>query len=74
MLETPKAFKYYIIIINLKVKILKDVIMDNQQETKLCKTRVGSSETIREAPIFLYILNKLGEDIVHYTYESMYLV
>jgi len=27
--------------------------MDNQQETKLCNTRVGSSETIREAPYLL---------------------
>jgi hypothetical protein len=42
----------------------------------LCKTRVGSSETIREAPYRL-IANSLkgkDEDIVHYTYESMYLV
>jgi len=46
--------------------------MDNQQETKLCKTRVGSSETIRDAPIFFSL--KMGEDIVHYTYENIYLV
>jgi LAGLIDADG endonuclease/Cytochrome C and Quinol oxidase polypeptide I len=40
--------------------------MDNPQETNYYKfyNKVGSSETTRNAPIFLYIMNKLGEDIV----------
>jgi len=40
--------------------------MDNPQETKLhLKAKVGSSETIRSAPIIVsYQANKLGEDIV----------
>ena len=40
--------------------------MDNPQETKIYKiyNKVGSSETTRNAPIFIYIMNKLGEDIV----------
>jgi len=41
--------------------------MDNPQETNYYKiyNKVGSSETTRNAPIFLYIImNKLGEDIV----------
>ena len=34
MLETPKAFRYYLILIILSVITLKDNTMDNQQETK----------------------------------------
>lgn len=47
--------------------------MDNQQETKAQWIQnkpymlVGSSETIRKAPL-------QDEDIVHNTYESIYLV
>jgi len=34
MLETPKAFKYYLILIILLVKTLKNATMDTQQEAK----------------------------------------
>lgn len=49
MLETPKALDT-IIFKMLLVIILKDIIMDNQQETKviLIKLHVGSLETIGE--------------------------
>ena len=45
--------------------------MDNQQETNAnyISMLLGSSETTREAPLKIQLKD---EDIVHYTYESMY--
>jgi hypothetical protein len=47
MLEPPKVLSTY------KGKNLKDITMDNQQETNnyITYSLVGSSETTREAPI-----------------------